>query len=201
MLIGISGKIGSGKTYLANTVCKNHNNFIRIAFGDFVKCEASTRYGLELDKFYNGKTDSLPEPIEIEGRVAHTYRDVLQLFGTEVARKESTDYWVQQVQEYISSNDGGKHLIIDDVRFPNEADMVKDLGGFLVRLHRYPGWTPPEGADMSHSSETALDDYGKFDLSLIPGHSLALMPFLAITVVQSARLYTRGLAPREVMVR
>ena len=49
--------------------------------------------------------------------------------------------------------------IITDVRFPNEAQAIKDRGGILIRINR------PQliERDFEHLSETALDDYDGFD--------------------------------------
>lgn len=47
-----------------------------------------------------------------------------------------------------------------DVRFPDEADAIRGAGGRVVRLAR------GAGAGGTHSSETALDDYPRFDLEV-----------------------------------
>jgi hypothetical protein len=49
--------------------------------------------------------------------------------------------------------------IITDVRFPNEAEAIKQIGGILIRVHR-------SNMPVSHHiSETALDDY-KFHIDI-----------------------------------
>ncbi len=60
---------------------------------------------------------------------------------------------------------GCVHTVIHDVRFPNEAEMVKRLGGSLVRMNPYDGWESKVGA--WHESETALDGY-RVNLELFP---------------------------------
>lgn len=45
-------------------------------------------------------------------------------------------------------------MVVTDVRFPNEADAIRDAGGVLIRLVR-----PSAGQGDAHPSETALDDY------------------------------------------
>jgi hypothetical protein len=49
------------------------------------------------------------------------------------------------------------HFVITDVRFPNEANLIKLKGGEVWRVNR--GANKPIN---SHSSESAMDDY-KFD--------------------------------------
>lgn len=52
MLIGISGKIGVGKTTLANEICKL-SGFTRTAFGDVLKREVSERFGFDSQLCYS----------------------------------------------------------------------------------------------------------------------------------------------------
>lgn len=51
--------------------------------------------------------------------------------------------------------------LIPDVRFPNEAEAVKERGGKVIRIERI-------GMDTSdnHPSETALDSYERFDYTI-----------------------------------
>ena len=52
--------------------------------------------------------------------------------------------------------------IITDVRFPNEAQAIKDRGGIVIRVNRYDENGMPYKTLNNHPSETALDNY-KFD--------------------------------------
>ena len=58
-------------------------------------------------------------------------------------------------------------LFVTDVRFPNEADLIKELGGKMIRVTRRTEVydTYPNGID-AHASETALDDYPDYDYVL-----------------------------------
>lgn len=55
----------------------------------------------------------------------------------------------------------GKDVIFTDVRFPNEAKAVTDRGGILIRINRYPPGCSPKLMD-EHATEKALDEW-KFD--------------------------------------
>lgn len=85
-------------------------------------------------------------------------RDLLQRFGTEVGREMfGEDFWVDAAIEKIE--DGAK-VVFADVRFPNEADAIKALGGSVGRVTRL-GFGPAN----EHISEHALDEYD-FDFSV-----------------------------------
>jgi hypothetical protein len=47
----------------------------------------------------------------------------------------------------------GRKVVIDDVRFPNEAEMIRNLGGELWLVDR-----PGVAYDGDHASEGALAD-------------------------------------------
>lgn len=54
--------------------------------------------------------------------------------------------------------------IITDVRFPNEADAIRERGGIIIRVNRKHGYNTPDGKWKEipinyHESETALDNY------------------------------------------
>jgi hypothetical protein len=169
-VIGISGKIGTGKTATATELVKL-TGFARASFSDALKQEVSRIYGVPLEFCYVKK--HLPYPIEdaytIDGveywPPQTTVRELLQWHGTEVRRKQNPDFWLIQMQKrLVELEDNG--AIIDDVRFEDEAKFVKDNGGILVRIDPYVGWEP--GPAARHSSETALDKYEEWDIRCRP---------------------------------
>jgi hypothetical protein len=82
-------------------------------------------------------------------------RHMMQTLGTEWGRAcIHPDFWVKiaRAKTQRIMNNGGS-VVIDDVRFPNEATMIRDLGGELWRIER-PGIT----YSGDHSSEGGLED-------------------------------------------
>jgi hypothetical protein len=73
-------------------------------------------------------------------------RALMQNYGTEVRRKDDPDYWVK---EWGKKSFSGHNIVCDDVRFLNEAQAVRDLGGIIIRLVRTDITTGGE-----HVSET-----------------------------------------------
>lgn len=79
-------------------------------------------------------------------------RGLLQRFGTEVGRQMfGGDFWVNTAIKQIP--DGAK-AVFSDVRYPNEADAIRKLGGTVWRVQR-----PGVGPANDHESEHALNNY------------------------------------------
>jgi hypothetical protein len=95
-----------------------------------------------------------------------TVGECLQLIGTELFRVHfDKDTWVKSL--FSTYGDAclkrDNILIIPDVRFPNEADLILEKGGILIRLEGDPTNTRLNSSrDLNHISETALDDYKNF---------------------------------------
>lgn len=84
-----------------------------------------------------------------------TAREVMQIFGTDVMRN-FFDYNIWAKAPFNKYKDSShKYIIIDDCRFPNEADMSIENDALIIRLER-----DVLGED-AHMSEKALDDYDK----------------------------------------
>jgi hypothetical protein len=82
-------------------------------------------------------------------------RQMMQTLGTEWGRScIHPDIWVI-VAEGIARKQlkSGQNVVIDDVRFPNEAEMIRRLGGELWLVDR-----PGVVYEGSHASEGALHD-------------------------------------------
>lgn len=82
-----------------------------------------------------------------------TAREVMQIFGTDIMRTFfHYDIWAR-APFYKYADSEYDFVIIDDCRFPNEADVTLKNHGLLFRLTRKP--FPQD----THSSELAMDDY------------------------------------------
>jgi len=80
-------------------------------------------------------------------------RWVLQQWGTYQRRFDDT-YYTRIVQRWATRQigTGWNRIVITDLRFPVETDMVRALGGKVVRVHRHDA-TPLAADTAAHSSE------------------------------------------------
>jgi hypothetical protein len=57
-------------------------------------------------------------------------------------------------------------LFVTDLRFKNEADFIKGIGGYVVNVERRVQEDPEEDMTHTHVSEKDMDDYSDFDYVL-----------------------------------
>lgn len=145
-LIGLGHRARAGKDTCADRLVNRHG-YHRDAFARPLKvmCQALFGWG---DEHLNGH---LKEVVDADW--GFSPRTALQRLGTECVRNlVGPQVWVKSMQLRWS----GK-LVITDVRFPDEAELVRSAGGQLWRIDR-PGLLP-----STHPSETALLDYQEWD--------------------------------------
>lgn len=112
-----------------------------------------------------------------------TPRHAMQTLGTEWGRRcMAPDLWLsaaeRRLREALAS---GRSVVLDDVRFPDEAALVRRLGGLLVRVDR-PGAPAPA---WSHASEGGLGDIAP-DMVLV-NDACSPIAFVLRASVQLAR--------------
>ena len=175
MLIGISGKAGSGKDqmadFLMNVFDTEYNKkFIKKCFADDLKSMCKEHFGLDYDQMYGNKKEVEDTRFmkytmggDPEYSVFWTPREIMQSFG-EFYRSLDCDFWVRKLNTslVLSKVDGYEDVIIPDVRHINEAEYIKKEGGFLIRINR-----KVDGIHNSeHISEIGLDNYKHFDIDI-----------------------------------
>lgn len=170
MIIGISGKAGSGKDTAAKMLEVLYAN-PNISYEDF----ANRRYKNFADIQIVHFADTLKETAQVlfrigewetntqEGKkttinwIGKTVRELLQGIGQGLRDAIDFDIWVKIL---FANTEGWSNYIIADVRYPNEIKAIKERNGILLRIDR-------EGAGAgNHSSETALDDYKEWDVHI-----------------------------------
>ena len=170
MIIGISGKAGSGKDTAAKMLEVLYAN-PDISYEDFVNKRYKNFADIQIVHF----ADSLKETAQVlfrigewetntqEGKkttinwIGKTVRELLQKVGQGLRDAIDPDLWIKAL---FANTEGWSNYIIADVRYPNELYAIKERNGILLRIDR-------KGAGAgNHSSETALDNYKEWDVHI-----------------------------------
>jgi hypothetical protein len=147
-LIGLCGYAGSGKDEAAKGLVAD--GWERVALADAVR-EAM----LALDPIIGRWHPDTPVQAQVSGRLSallHSpddwsdlklhpeVRALLQRLGTEAGRDiHGQDCWVNIARRKILAT--SNNVVVTDIRFANEAAMIRELGGVLIRIER-PGVGP-----------------------------------------------------------
>jgi len=134
-IIGITGKAGSGKDTLANYLIDQ--GYIKLSFGSAVKDIVSIITGWPRD-FVEGtnKDRHLRETLK-HPDYNKTCRELMQYIGTDLFRNQLDDnIWVNIIKNKIKTDNENNKFVISDVRFDNEAQMIKSIGGCIIHINR-----------------------------------------------------------------
>lgn len=153
-IIGISGKAQSGKSTLASYLsekyrCKEYSFAEPIKqIGKIFYFEHNQLYGSGQDKLEKNKHWNV------------SGREFLQKIGTEVFRDflptvipSMQSVWLNLFRIQYEMNPDIDY-VISDVRMKDEVEMIRKLGGIIIRTVR----TESQDNFKIHSSETELDD-------------------------------------------
>jgi len=96
----------------------------------------------------------------VSGREIETARELLQFVGTDIIRNcVSNNYWVDRAEDLLSSwLERGVPVVFTDVRFANEAELVKDYGGVIVAILRGKSLSDPIDKHESEVLDFNVDE-------------------------------------------
>ena len=151
-IIGISGKIGSGKSEVAKIIKELYPqfDFKIVAFADKLRdvYEIITN-----EKIASGKDYSQEWKLDKAPYLNISRRQVLQGVGDGLRNIIDQDIWVNAL---VTSFNIGENYIVHDVRYLNELKRLEGLGGKIIRVIRNNNII---GNNGTHVSDLALDDY------------------------------------------
>jgi len=150
MIIGIAGLIGHGKGSVAS-VLEHHHNFVKLSFADSLKDSVAAVFNWNRLWLEGDTTESRIWREEVDEWWSQrlnipnlTPRIVLQQWGTEVCRRGfHDDIWIASLENKIHGYQNQNYnVVIPDVRFPNEIDMIQNMNGevWVVKRGQDPQW-------------------------------------------------------------
>ena len=164
VLLGLTGRAGAGKDTCAQLL--HEHGFASIAFADALRAEVAEAWRIDPRMLADRDTKEWAIPALAltnctDWRFVHALigasgalspedmtaprspRWVMQRWGTEYRRRQNTLYWTDIVARWVGQQreqalqaHRPALLCITDVRFLNEASLVRALGGHVVQVHR-----------------------------------------------------------------
>lgn len=153
-IIGLCGYDGHGKDTVASFLPA-----LRLAFADPLYEEVAQAFGVTVDWLQRREHKETPsvlldvalcrdaafQSLLPEG-VPQSPRTILRLWGTEYRRRTDSGYWLRRIERRaLPTRDD---LVISDVRFDDEAQWVRDMGGQIWLVHD-PRKPVPSGGHAS----------------------------------------------------
>lgn len=153
------------------------SNVATLAFADALKDECAESFGVDARMFYADELKDTPQAaltlakckdlqfvdlclgakFPVLMHEAQRPRFVLQFWGTEYRRVNDPEHWCKEVARRLTDTKhrGFSLSIITDVRFLNEANMIKDMGGAIWKIYR--PHIELQGASSTHVSEREME--------------------------------------------
>lgn len=173
-IIGLTGARGSGKSTAAAGLDRGGDEtWIELSFAEDLKSLVEEQFGLAEESVFGTQEQKdayLGEDWLVSDAVADLGRPWSERYARpwsgrylceyvgEMFRRADPDHWVKKVRADIEAwrAEGAiTGVVISDLRYPNEADMVHDLGGDVIHVAVEDEPTP---VSNGHTSDQPLGD-------------------------------------------
>lgn len=187
-IIGLAGQRGVGKTAVSLLLLKFFPAYHRASFGDLVRQEVGAKFQVRMETLYHNLDDYIDLNEEREragmpqGMAANR---LVEWYAQEIIQPKNPNHWVMVMGKWLKlcQERNVPGMIIDDISFPNEANLVKRRRGLLVKLEPYAGYTPPLG-DSSQRDGAELSGYKGFHCIFSPEYGEGALEDLAKTIAE-----------------
>ena len=171
MLIGLAGPARSGKDTVANAITAVYLKGVETyAFAYPLKEAARVMFGFDDDQLHGDKK-------ELQTQFGKSPREIMQLLGTEFGREMvDPNLWLKRMHDLYKKTN--KYLfLVTDVRFENEAEYIRNLGGTIIHVSR-----PDAPKVANHKSEQGVE-FKKSDSLLYNNGSINDLQSSAVQMV------------------
>lgn len=134
-IVGITGKKRHGKDSLATFFIGK--GFERLSFADPIKLACKEIFNFTDQQLFGDEKESVDPFWDT------TPRKIFQYVGTDLFRNQigkimpeiGEKIWIKVMENRINSCNS-KNIVISDVRFPDEVEMIKKMGGIILKVTR-----------------------------------------------------------------
>ena len=175
-IIGIAGPAQSGKSTLSGELRRiiefRGHRFVEQPFAGPLK-RMLAAIGVDVSDL----SKNAPVPF-LDGQI--TPRVMMQTLGTEWGRALMPDLWLKVWEHELDRH--AQVITVPDVRFDNEADLIRELGGVIVHVQRKP--TADMLAVPTHASEAGIRRH-KSDIIFRNDRGIEKMAQLAAQIIDN----------------
>lgn len=151
-LVAFSGPAGSGKSVAGMLLV--HQGWARVKFADVLKAMLTAYYEItgldpaDIEARIEGNLKELPDPLLKHQSPRHAMQTLGGDWGRNLMHKELwVNAWRKRVQLLMAA---GYDVVVDDLRYPNEENAVRDLGGEIYQIQRETPKDVPSHASEDH---------------------------------------------------
>lgn len=164
VLIGFLGKKRSGKDTCADYLVEYHN-FEKTAFAKPLKDCLKVLFHFTDEQLYGDKKEDIDE------RWNTSPRKAMQFIGTDVIRNQfdnlipniGLNFWTKHFEIFYNDNKN-KNIVVSDVRFQNEVNTIKKLGGIIIKIQRDSNNINSKCKNDTHESEIEMNNIENYDI-------------------------------------
>jgi len=136
VLIGLVGSKYSGKSTVASHLV-THYNFVELAFATPLKSVCMEVFGFTRNQVYG----SMSHKETVDPYWGISPRQALQDVGTLFrdlykVKPQYQQVWIRSLERSLCKLDSTWNVVISDVRYQDEANMIKKRGGVLIGIYR-----------------------------------------------------------------
>lgn len=171
--IAFIGQLRQGKTSAALHLERGYG-YTRRCFADGVKdmtismLDAAGKYLIDQNNDSGAKTLEMTRQTLERYKQHPSMRRFIQTVGTELGRNfyGPEDIWIKMLTDNLNENE---RTVVDDCRYPDEAEALKKHGFMIIRVHRdmeawqadlQRNYTPDDlWQVLNHPSESLMKDY------------------------------------------
>ena len=173
LLIGFMAKKRAGKDTSADYLCVKHG-FVKQSFAAPLKKACGAMFNFTQQQI---ERDYFKEKVDPTWGI--TPRQAFQFVGTELIRAHMDElisgvgagFWIRNMQQRIDNlrkENPEVNIVISDVRFQNEVDMIHELGGKVIKIERDTVATRNKAGKHkkkqdTHASEMDMDSIDNYD--------------------------------------
>lgn len=177
ILIGIAGPAQSGKSTLSGEF-RRLVEFRGQKYAEKPFAGPLKRMLASIGVNVSDLSKNVPVPF-LDGRI--TPRFMMQTLGTEWGRSLMPDLWMRVWKHEL--DDSAHTVCVPDVRFDNEAELIRKLGGIVIHIQRKP--TADMLAVPAHASEAGIKKE-KGDIIFRNDRGIEKMAALAASILDNA---------------